>query len=147
MIAAAGMAMLLTASAFDAQIQVAEYGAKGDGTSINTEPIQKAIDAAARTGGTVVFKPGVYLSGALFLKSGMRLQVDEGVTIRGIQDLAAYPEMPTRVAGIEMTWPAALINVYEQSNIKISGKGIIDGDGKVWWIAIGHCVKNMGPKV
>ena len=43
------------------------------------------------------------------------------------------PIMPTRVAGIEMDWPAALINVYEQSNVTISGKGIIDGDGKVWW--------------
>jgi polygalacturonase len=41
--------------------------------------------------------------------------------------------MPTRVAGIEMTWPAALINVYEQSGVTISGKGVIDGDGKMWW--------------
>ena len=50
-----------------------------------------------------------------------------------MQDLAAYPIMPTRVAGIEMKWPAALINVYEQSHVKISGKGTIDGDGKIWW--------------
>jgi hypothetical protein len=32
-----------------------------------------------------------------------------------------------------MTWPAALINVYQQSNVKIAGKGVIDGDGKVFW--------------
>jgi polygalacturonase len=41
--------------------------------------------------------------------------------------------MQTRVAGIEMPWPSALINVYEQSHVKIGGKGTIDGDGKIWW--------------
>ena len=41
--------------------------------------------------------------------------------------------MPSRIAGIEMSWPAALINVYEQSNVKITGKGTVDGDGKLWW--------------
>ena len=116
-----------------AQFQATDFGAKGDGIAIETEAIQHAIDAAAKSKGTVIFKPGVYLSGALFLKSGMVLQVNEGVTIRGVQNLAAYPEMPTRAAGIEMKWPSALINVYQQSNIKIQGKGIIDGDGKYWW--------------
>jgi polygalacturonase len=37
------------------------------------------------------------------------------------------------VAGIEMKWPSALINVYGQSGVKISGAGTIDGDGKIWW--------------
>jgi polygalacturonase len=32
-----------------------------------------------------------------------------------------------------MSWPAALINVYEQSGVKINGKGVIDGDGSMWW--------------
>ena len=67
------------------------------------------------------------------LKSGTHFQIDAGVELRGIQDLSGYPIMPTRVAGIEMEWPAALINVYEQSDVSISGKGIVDGDGKVWW--------------
>lgn len=125
--------LLSVATAGAAEFQVADYGAKGDGATVDTASIQKAIDAAAHASGTVVFKPGVYLSGALFVKSGVTFQVDEGVTIRGIQDLAAYPELPTRVAGIEMTWPAALINVYQQSSVKILGKGIIDGNGKYWW--------------
>jgi polygalacturonase len=41
--------------------------------------------------------------------------------------------MATRVAGIEMSWPAALINVYEQSDVSITGKGAVDGDGKAFW--------------
>jgi polygalacturonase len=118
------------AAAFD----VAAYGAKGDGSTVNTAAIQKAIDAAAKAGdGVVVFQPGVYLSGALFLKSRMELRLDEGVEIRGVQDLAAYPVMQTRVAGIEMAWPSALINVYRQAHVKIGGKGAVDGDGKIWW--------------
>ena len=122
---------LLSAAGF----QVRDYGAKGDGTTVDTVAIQKTLDAAAaaKSGGTVLFKPGVYLTGSLFVKSGTHLEIGEGVELRGVQDLAGYPSMPTRVAGIEMSWPAALINVYEQSNVTISGKGVVDGDGKIWW--------------
>lgn len=51
----------------------------------------------------------------------------------GRSTCAVNPIMQTRVAGIEMKWPAALINVYEQSGVKISGSGVVDGDGKQWW--------------
>ena len=125
--------LVAVAAARGAEFRASDYGAKGDGKSDDTVAIQKTIDAAAKAGGTIVLKPGVYLTGSLFLKSGTHLRVDEGVEIRGVQDLAGYPVMPTRVAGIEMKWPAALINVYEQTGVKISGNGTIDGDGKIWW--------------
>ena len=126
---------LLAAAAIaqGAEFRASDYGAKGDGRTNDTAAIQKTIDAAARAAGVIVFRPGVYLTGSLFLKSGTQLRIDEGVEIRGVQDLAGYPIMQTRVAGIEMKWPAALINVYEQDGVKISGKGAIDGDGKIWW--------------
>lgn len=51
----------------------------------------------------------------------------------GSQAEADYPRLPTRIAGIEMKWLAGLINVNGAKNVKISGGGIIDGNGKKWW--------------
>jgi polygalacturonase len=110
-----------------------DYGAKPDSITLNTTAIQKAIDAAAAANGTVTLKPGTYLTGSLFLKSGVTLDIPEGVTLIGSQRLEDYPMLPTRIAGIEMTWPAALINARDQHNITITGKGAIDGDGPIWW--------------
>ncbi len=118
----------------DAIFNVADYGAVNDGKTLTTEAIQKTIDAAAKNGGgKVIFPAGTYLSGALFMKSNVELRIDEGVEIKAIQDNRYYPRLWTRIAGIEMEWPAALINVYEQKNVRITGKGVIDGNGKYWW--------------
>jgi hypothetical protein len=110
-----------------------DYGAKPDGTTLNTTAIQKAIDAAAKDGGTITLKPGTYLTGSLFLRSNTTLDLPEGVTLIGSQKREDYPMLPTRIAGIEMTWPAALINARDQHNVTLTGKGTIDGDGPIWW--------------
>lgn len=109
------------------------YGAKGDGVTNDTAALQKAIDATAARKAMLVLKPGDYLTGSLFLKSGMALRIDKGVKLIGAQAITAYPVMPTRIAGIELSWPAALLNVYEQSDVKIFGEGTIDGNGKAFW--------------
>lgn len=116
------------------EFSVADYGAVADGKTLATEAIQKTIDAAAETGGgKVIFPAGTYLSGALFVKSNVELNITEGAVIQAIQDNSHYPRLLTRIAGIEMKWPAALINVYDESNVRITGKGVIDGNGKYWW--------------
>lgn len=111
-----------------------DYGVKADGKTINTKPLQASIDAAHEAGGGVVTLPqGTTVSGALFLKSNVELRLDEGVVLRAVHDDAEFPDKWTRVAGIEMDWPAALINIYEQENVRITGEGVIDGNGSYWW--------------
>jgi polygalacturonase len=113
---------------------VNSYGGAGDGLKNSTRAIQQAIDSCSGAGGGIVtFDPGQYVTGALFLKSNVHLRVAAGVTLLGSQDDADYPSVSTRIAGIEMDWPAALINVNSQKNVKVSGGGIIDGRGEKWW--------------
>jgi polygalacturonase len=113
---------------------VKEFGAKNDSITINTNAIQKAIDSCYKSGGgIVIFEPGIYLSGSIFLKKGVNLRIDKGVELRGSDNLDDYPEIDTRVAGIEMKWPAALINILEQENVAVSGEGIVNGNGKKFW--------------
>ncbi|WP_321996437.1 glycoside hydrolase family 28 protein [Draconibacterium orientale] len=118
----------------DKSFNVADFGAIADGKTLATEAIQQTIDAAAEAGGgKVIFPAGTYLSGALFVKSNVELHIGEGVIIQAIQNNDYYPRKWTRIAGIEMEWPAALINVYDEKNVRITGKGVIDGNGKYWW--------------
>ena len=123
-----------------------KYGAVADGKTLATQAIQKAIDAAAKKGGIVTLAPGQYLTGSLFLKKGVTLQLDKGVTLLGSQDLKDYPEIMTRVAGIEMKWPAALLNILDQDNVAIIGEGTVDGQGKVFWDKYWAMRKEYDPK-
>jgi len=113
---------------------VNQYGAVNDGKTLATKAIQQAIDdCAGKGGGTVSFQPGKYLTGSLFIKTGVNFEVGKGVELLGSQDIKDYPEIDTRVAGIEMKWPAALINILKQNKAAISGSGMINAQGKPFW--------------
>jgi|WetSurMetagenome_2_1015567.scaffolds.fasta_scaffold511343_1 polygalacturonase len=108
-----------------------DYGAKGDSPTLDTSSIQWAIDAASAVGGTVSLRPGTYLSGSLFLKSGVTFNIPAGAAIIDSESLKDYPMLPTRIAGIEMTWPAALINVRGSTlnaECVVSGLKSLPGD-------------------
>ncbi len=126
---------------------VNKYGAVNDGKTLATKSIQRAIDeAAAKGGGIVSFAPGKYLTGSLFIKTGVNLQVNKGVEILGSQDIRDYPEIDTRVAGIEMKWPAALINILKQHKAGISGAGLVNAQCKPFWDAYWQLRKEYDPK-
>lgn len=123
------------------------YGAVNNGKTLNTKAIQAAIDAcAANGGGIVTFRPGAYLTGAIYLKKGVHLRIDKGVELLGSQNLADYPEMKSRIAGIEMVWPSALINVLDQENVAITGEGVVHAQGKPFWDLYWNMRKEYEPK-
>jgi polygalacturonase len=131
-----GLIVALSAGwAAAADVNVRDCGAVGDGAATDTQAVQAAIDRCAASGGGVVVVPagGRYVCGSLFLKSGVTLRVEKGATILGSEEKGDYPMIDTRIAGLEMKHPAALVNAIDCQHVGIDGGGVIAGRGKVWW--------------
>jgi polygalacturonase len=115
-------------------IKVNDYNPFKDQLIASTRAIQDAIDAcSSQGGGTVVFEPGVYHTGAIFLKDNVNLLIGHGVELRALMGLEYYPEIETRVAGIVMKWPCGIINILDKKNVAVTGTGTIHAQGKIYW--------------
>ena len=113
---------------------VTDFGAVGDGATLNTKEIQSAIDQlAAKGGGTLLIPKGVFLSGAIFLKPGVNLHLDEGAVLKGSTDRTDYPTAKTRIEGHFEPWLPALINADKADHLRIDGSGTLDGNGAPFW--------------
>jgi hypothetical protein len=122
------------AKSFPRGTKVFVVNAASDTTKVITKAIQDAIDACAKNGGGIVsFKPGTYVSGAIFVKNNVHLRIDKDVLLLGSQRFEDYPDMQTRIAGIETSWPAALINVIDAKNAAVTGGGVVNARGKFCW--------------
>jgi hypothetical protein len=100
-----------------------EFGVKNDGITLNTCSIQKAIDfITEHGGGRLVFESGNYVTGSIYLKSNVTLQLDYGATILGSTNPFDY------VKDKKIGW-MSMIFAVNQENIGITGKGIINGRG------------------
>ena len=116
-----------------AEFNIEDYGAVGDGATLNTAAIQRAIDAATK-GATVLVPRGVFKTGALWLKSNMTLEVAGAATLLGSQDAADYPYHYRLYDYSTDERFYALINAQDfhgkqLENIRIVGAGTIDGNG------------------
>ncbi len=112
---------------------VATYGAKGDGVTKDTMPIQAAIDAAAKAGGTVCLPPGKYRSGTLHLKSLVSFYLSPGATLLASPDAGdfdPYEKLDYETGSDEETtyFHSALLLGEEVHNVAIGGHGTIDGN-------------------
>ena len=76
------------AVAYAQRYDVRAFGAMGDGATKDTAAIQRALDACAKTGGTVVVPPGTYLTGSIYLGDATELHLEAGATLLGSPDLA-----------------------------------------------------------
>lgn len=121
----------------DRDFPVTDFGAVGDGTTDATAAIRAAISACtAAGGGRVVVPPGDYLTGAIHLKSDVNLHLEEGATLLFIQDPSAYlPVVLTRWEGVELMNYSPLVYAFEEKNIAVTGKGVLDGQAgpRHWW--------------
>ena len=109
----------------------APYNATGDGKTLDTAAIQKAIDDAAYTGGTVYVHDGVFFSGELFMRSDVTLFVDRTATILGTQDHGEYPlQQPYASLCAHRQLGRGLVYGHEVSNVRVTGGGMLDGNGR-----------------
>lgn len=112
---------------------VRDFGAKGDGITLDTAAIQKAIDA----GGLVCFPPGEYLSGTLYLKSNGGLYLEAGAVLKASPCKEDYNAddfcTQNRVFSSENVSGAHFITAVEQENITLCGPGRIDGNRQAFY--------------
>ncbi len=101
---------------------IIECGAQGNGKFDSTLAIQKAIDSCAIGGGGIVTIPaGTFLSGTIFLKSNITLNLHKLAILKGIADVDVYPGKHFREKGF--------VRIDGVQNVTIDGEGIIDGSG------------------
>jgi polygalacturonase len=140
-------AFLLILSVFSVQaawaqktFNVRDFGAKGDGKTIDSEAINKTIDAAAAAGGGTVFFPaGTYASYSIRLKSNISLYIDQGATILAADSKAGAPGYDPAEPNEwgdkryqdfgHSHWHNSLIWGENLENISILGPGTIYGKG------------------
>ncbi|TAK93008.1 MAG: hypothetical protein EPO07_18735, partial [Verrucomicrobia bacterium] len=119
------------------EFPITEFGAKGDGQTDCTEAIRKAIEACAKKGGGKVVVPtGEFLTGPIYLKSGVNLNVTRDATLKFTTDTKAYlPAVFTRFEGMECWNYSPLIYAYGEKNIAVTGEGTLDGQAsdENWW--------------
>lgn len=114
---------------------ITDFGAISDQETDCSKAINDAILACSENGGgRVVVPQGTFLTGAIHLKSNVNLHITEGATLLFTTDKSKYlPVVHTRFEGMECMNYSPLIYAYKQNNIAITGKGKVDGQGKVWW--------------
>lgn len=124
--------LLLSFSLFTqaADVNVKDYGATGDGVTLDSKAIQQAIDACAQKGGgKVIFPAGKYLSGTIVIKDNITLLLQKDALILGSTNIEHYNNIDpfTDGLGIDVGW--ALLVAVDAKNIGIEGEGAIDGQG------------------
>lgn len=117
----------------DYQVSIADFGAKADGTSLNTQAINDAIKHVnEKGGGTVVIPEGLWISGPIVLLSNVNLYTEKNSLIVFTSDIDAYPVINTSFEGLNTRRCQSPISSYEAENIAITGHGVFDGAGDAW---------------
>lgn len=112
---------------------IKDFGALNEG-ELCTTAIQKAIDEAYENGGgTVIIPAGEFLTGALFLKDNIELNLSRGAVLKFSDQQQDYPVVTSRWEGVKREVYASCLFAEEAKNISVTGFGTIDGNGMEWW--------------
>ena len=115
---------------------ITNYGAQSGGIINNTEAFNKAIKACSENRGGIVLVPqGKFLTGAIHLESNINLQIEENAEIIFSTNPDDYPIVHTSFEGTEVMNYSPLIYAYQKTNVAITGKGTLNGQGnnQNWW--------------
>ncbi len=130
------LTMLVTRADASPDYNVLQYGAKGDGHTLCTSAFQKAVDACSKAGGgKIVFPKGKYLTGPVFLKSNVHMEIEAGAVLLFDDSILQTPTIDGSWEGIGRKVYASLFTGKNLENITITGRGTLEGQGKTWWTA------------
>ena len=114
-------------------VRITTFGALPDGNTLNTVAINKAIEACTKKGGGVVLVPaGLWLTGPIVLRSNVNLHIATGATLLFTSDKSQYPLVEANWEGLPQMRNQSPISATNATNIAVTGKGIIDGNGDAW---------------
>ena len=117
----------------DNQVNLKDFGAVGDGITLNTEAFAKAIDVLVQKGGGKLVVPqGVWHTGPIVLKSHINLHLNAGAVILFAADETLYPLIDTSFEGLDTRRCQSPLSANGATDIAITGKGVIDGNGQYW---------------
>ena len=112
---------------------IADYGARNDGSTSATASIRAAIQAAHAAGGGTVYVPaGTYVTGPIELVSNLVLEIDAGAVLRFPASRDGLSYTKGRVEGTDCTTPVPLIGGHDLENVTIRGRGTLTTDNAQW---------------
>ncbi len=112
---------------------IVKYGAVADGLTLNTDAINKAIDACNKKGGGVVLVPGgSWVTGPIVLKSNVNLHIVQDAIVQFTTDFSQFKLVATNWEGLPAYRNQSPISADNAVNIAITGTGIVDGNGDAW---------------
>lgn len=113
---------------------VTNYGAVGDGSTMNTTAIQEAVDSCyANGGGTVLVPSGTFLTGTIILKDNVMLEIANGAELKASTSPNDYPQLLNLLPTYTHGYPQMSI-IYAQNahHVGITGEGTLNGQGVYW---------------
>lgn len=115
------------------EVVLTDFGAVGDGETLCTEAFEKAFSKLESMGGGRLMVPdGIWLTGPIGLKSHTELHLGDNAIIFFSANQDFYPIIETSFEGLDMKRCLSPIHAEGATDIAITGKGIIDGNGTPW---------------